>query len=116
MDYEVKDATWARWHSCSLCKQQYHGVVRCALGWACWKTYVGRPETDLERRAAIRQLGNGLSAANRDEEALSVREAELSTERRLGASLPGRRRYAQRSPRGLGDARGRGTDCAARAR
>ena len=32
------------------------------------------------------QLGNGLSVANRDEEALSVREAELSMERRLGAS------------------------------
>jgi hypothetical protein len=31
-------------------------------------------------------LGSGLSHADRDEEALSVREAELSMERRLGAS------------------------------
>ena len=37
---------WTRWFTCSLCEQDYHGVVRCALGWACWKTYVGRPETD----------------------------------------------------------------------
>ena len=35
-----------RWYSCGLCEQDYHGVVRCALGWACWKTYVGRPEGD----------------------------------------------------------------------
>ena len=28
-----------------MCEQEYHGVVACALGWACWKTYVGRPET-----------------------------------------------------------------------
>ena len=35
---------WMRWHTCSLCEQEYHGVVRCALGWACWKTYVDRPE------------------------------------------------------------------------
>ena len=32
---------WTRWHTCSLCEQEYHGVVRCALGWACWKTYLG---------------------------------------------------------------------------
>ena len=37
---------WLRWCVCSLCEQKYHGVVQCALGWACWKTYVGRPETD----------------------------------------------------------------------
>ena len=23
---------WHRWHTCSLCEQQYHGVVSCALG------------------------------------------------------------------------------------
>jgi hypothetical protein len=40
---------FARWHTCSLCEQEYHGVVCCALGWASWKTYVGRPETDWVR-------------------------------------------------------------------
>ena len=71
-----------RWDMCSLCEQRYHGVVACALGWACWKTYVGRPETDACRRGAMAQLANGLAIAD----ALPVREAELSLERRLGAS------------------------------
>ena len=28
---------WARWLKCSLCEQQYHGIVLRALSWACWK-------------------------------------------------------------------------------
>jgi tetratricopeptide (TPR) repeat protein len=75
-----------RWFECSLCEQFYHGVVQCALGWACWKTYVGRPEADGLRCMAMTQLGNGLSAADHEEDALSVQEAELAMERRLGAS------------------------------
>ena len=78
------DERWARWHSCSLCEQGYHGVVACALGCACWKTYLGRPEADATRNFAMGQLGNGLTAAGHYEEALSVREANLSTLRRLG--------------------------------
>ena len=80
------ERTFIRWHTCGLCEQQYHGVVRCALGWACWKTYVGRPETDRARGFAMEQLGTGLYVANRDEEALSVQEATLSIMRRNGAS------------------------------
>ncbi|CAH0377182.1 unnamed protein product [Pelagomonas calceolata] len=80
------NARWRRWASCSLCEQEYHGVVRCALGWACWKTYVGRPETDAPRQIAMNQLGNGLQLANYNEDALSVQEAELAMKRRLGAS------------------------------
>ena len=37
---------WERWAKCGLCEQRYHGVMCCALGWACWKTYVGLPELD----------------------------------------------------------------------
>ena len=77
---------WNRWSMCSLCEQQYHGVVRCALGWACWKTYVGRPETTLARRYAMTELGNGLFKAGNFEDALSVQEAELAMRRRLGDS------------------------------
>jgi tetratricopeptide (TPR) repeat protein len=77
---------FARWETCGLCEQDYHGVVSCALGWACWKTYLGRPETDASRRTAMRQLGNGLNCANLHEDALSVQEAELATKRRLGVS------------------------------
>ena len=81
-----KDSQWHRWFKCSLCEQEYHGVVVCALGWACWKTYVGRPETDSTRLYAMTLLGNGLSAAEHHEDALSVQEAELAMMRRLGAS------------------------------
>jgi len=83
---KVRGEKWARWYSCSLCEQDYHGVVRTALGWACWKTYVGRPERDTARRNAMQQLGNGLHDTTNHEDALSVREATLSMERRLGAS------------------------------
>ncbi len=86
LDAKVRNARWIRWHTCSLCEQQYHGVVRSALGWACWKTYVGRPETDRLRKSAITQLGNGLSAADHDEDALLVYEAQLSMYQRLGES------------------------------
>jgi hypothetical protein len=85
LDLTVLNARWDRWHTCSLCEQHYHGVVYCALGWACWKTYVGRPEGNWARRNAMNQLGNGLDAADHHEDALSVREAELSIMRRTGA-------------------------------
>ena len=86
LDGKALDERWNRWHTCGLCKQQYHGVVWCALGWACWKTYVGRPETDELQGIAMAQLGNGLYAAGHSDEALSVEEANLSMRRRLGGS------------------------------
>ena len=86
LDWKVQYERWDRWDTCSLCKQRYHGVVLCALGWACWKTYLGRPETDGARLNAIRRLGNGLYDADYHEDALSVREANLATLRRLGGS------------------------------
>ena len=75
---------WARWYKCGLCEQDYHGVVQCALGWACWRTYVARPETDWAHGLAMTQLGNGLHDATNHEDALSVRETQLSMRRRLG--------------------------------
>ena len=73
-----------RWHTCGLCEQQYHGVVEHALGWACWKTYLGRPETDQLHGMAMNLLGLGLDDAKYYKYALSVRRAELSMKRRLG--------------------------------
>ena len=84
LDEKVKQARWGRWHTCGLCEQMYHGVVMHALGWACWKTYLGRPETDQARVLAMSVLGNGLSIAEHHEDALSVKEAQLSMKRRLG--------------------------------
>ena len=83
-----------RWHTCGLCKQGYHGVVSCALGWACWKTYVGRPEEDPFRRVAMTTLGNGLADASQHEDAMSVYKADLSMERILGTSGSGDRLLA----------------------
>ena len=85
LGFEAFRQSFVRLSTCSLCKQDYHGVVACALGWASWKTYVGRPETDAIRCMAMNQLGNGLYATGHYEDALSVREAELSMVRRLGA-------------------------------
>ena len=77
---------WRRWDTCSLCEQTYHGAVACALAWACWKTYLGRPETDLVRGWAMNILGNGLHDAGQFEDSLSVKEAELSMAQRFGDS------------------------------
>ena len=83
---KVLTERWRRWYLCSLCEQHYHGVVRCALGWACWKTYLSRQEVDRCRILAMQQLGNGLGDAGHHEDALVVQEAELAMMRRLGAS------------------------------
>ena len=85
LDLRVKNERWERWAYCGLCEQKYHGFVACALTWACWKTYVGRPETDQVHRAAMNLLGNGLADAKHHEDALVVIGAELSMKRRLGA-------------------------------
>ena len=81
-----EDARWCRWNTCSLCEQSYHGVVECALGWACWETYLGQPEEHWTRGMTMTLLENGLSDAKHYEDALIVREARLSLARRLGAS------------------------------
>ena len=85
---EDYSSRWGRWHTCGLCEQSYHGVVMHALGWACWKTYVGRPDGDsgvMSRMSALRYLGIGLSAGGHHADAVSVQEAELSTLRRIGS-------------------------------
>ena len=86
LDWKEKQLRWDRWHSCSLCEQSCHGVVSCAIGWACWKTYLGRPEGDQLRFISMTQLGNGLYSAGHYADALPVREAQLSMMRRVDAS------------------------------
>ena len=76
---------WARWRTCDLCKQDYHGVVACALGWACWKTYLGREERDPTLGAAMTDLANGLSAANYYGEALNIELSVLAVHQRMGS-------------------------------
>ena len=86
LDDKVLDERWRRWDTCSLCEQDYHGVVRGALAWACWKTYLGRLETNQVRHMAMSILGNGLFKAGHLEDALSVYESRLSLVRRNGKS------------------------------
>ena len=86
LDHDTLGERWTRWYTCGLCEQDYHGIVDCALGWAAWKTYLGRPEEDLARRSAMSRISRGLVAVNHDEGALVVQEAELATARRLDAS------------------------------
>ena len=72
------DARFKRWYTCSLCGQDYHGVVKCALGWACWRTYLGRSEQAAPRRYAMVHLGSALCEGGHDEDASSVCETQLS--------------------------------------
>ena len=84
---ERGNSRWDRWNTCSLCEQNYHGFVACALGWACWKTYVGRPEhLNTIRCCAMGILAHGLGDAGRHEERLQIQQTQFSTQMRLGLS------------------------------
>ena len=78
---------WERWHTCGLCEQKHHGIVYCALGWACWKTYLGRSEDDRCRRCAMTVLGNGLLFTKRAKDALRVFLSLKSLYQRRGAPM-----------------------------
>ena len=56
------------------------------IGWACWKTYVGRPEENFSRIDAMTELGNALETVRNHTDALTVKMAQLSMLRRVGAS------------------------------
>ena len=59
-DDESYAESWHKWTTCGLCKQDYHGVVCAALGWACWKAYVGLPEADDVRHSALSTLSRSI--------------------------------------------------------
>ena len=83
MGDNVKIERWARWYRCGLCEQGHHGLVYCALGWACWKTYLSRPEMDMYKDCAYTALADGLS--NVDEAfKLQVLEAQFAAAKRTG--------------------------------
>ena len=68
---ESREAMWTRWNTCQKCGQQFHGVVRHALGWSCWLTY-RTLEGDELRCRALDELGHGLFAVGRYEDALAA--------------------------------------------
>ena len=88
---EDLNARGSRWHTCRLCGQKIHGEVRCALGWANWRTCVKaaaageRPPAELATRQlfAVQQLGNGMQdLKGNEEEALKMHEIYLDTLKR----------------------------------
>ena len=79
-----RNERFKRWYKCSLCEQRYHGVVHCALGWACWKTSCGRPEADSARLDAISLLGIALSLQIVNDDVVRARGRVVHAMRRLG--------------------------------
>ena len=71
-----------KWWKCFDCGQKFHGAVKLALGWACWKTYLGRPDTAWIRCTSMQILGGALLDSSLGEEALTVFEANLALVRR----------------------------------
>ena len=69
---ESREAMWARWHTCQQCGQQFHGVVRHALGWSCWLSYRALSEGNELQCRALDELGHGLFAVGRYEDALAA--------------------------------------------
>ena len=50
----------AKWWTCFDCGEEFLGHVMIALAWACWKTYLGRPESDGLRSVGLSSLGSAL--------------------------------------------------------
>ena len=91
------NARGSRWHTCRLCGQKIHSEVRCALGWANWRTCVKAaaagelPPAELATRQlfAVQQLGNGMQdLKGNEEEALKMHEIYLDTLKRDFSHYP----------------------------
>ena len=89
-DSEDDDWPSELWDTCGLCEQEHHGLLKCALGWACWNTYGSLPEHRAARRGALTILGNGLLAASYYDEALVAYQCCLVQQRNMGGSVVGR--------------------------
>jgi len=61
---------WIKSAECGLCHQRYHGAVACAMGWACWNTYVSRSEENGLRGYALCAVSVGSHELGRAVEAL----------------------------------------------
>ena len=65
-----------------------YGVVNCALGWAGWKTYVGRPETDKFRMAKCLTEDTNLTESDVKEALAILEDVDRRMRRVLGNSHP----------------------------
>ena len=73
-----------RWWQCRLCEQEFYGAVACALGWACWKTYLVRPETDYLREFAMQILADLLAKGSDVKTRLSILTIILRRRHEIG--------------------------------
>lgn len=69
-------ATLTPWTTCRCCKQEYHGIVKCVLGWACWDANLNAADAEL-RCKAMTEFGIGLMGVDRHEEAFRVLDAAV---------------------------------------
>ena len=67
---------WEKWYACTVCGQEFHGKVKLAMAWECWKTYV-RLDVEFARVQAMNLLGGALRNDRQGELALSVFQAQL---------------------------------------
>ena len=85
------DSDWKKWYACTVCSQYFHGKVKLAMGWECWKTYV-RLDAQHVRVYAMTKLGNGLQANGQAEGSPSPHfkqkpKRNLSRERPLNGAI-----------------------------
>ena len=95
-DDERYDESWNKWNKCGMCKQHYHGMAINALGWAYWKSYVGLPEADDKRCAALRALSHCIAVDDRDgASAICIHQANIDSVRRFMPDEEGLLLHAQ---------------------
>ena len=86
---------WARWYSCKVCDQEYSGPLRCALAWACWRTYLGRRAEDPLRVSALSLLGTGLYQTARELKGVCEKVHGIPAAQNLAISLINAREFAE---------------------
>lgn len=79
LSHRSRQDKWKIWDTCSLCGHRYHGMVHCAMAWACWCTNLSLPERDEMRRVAMNSLAASLAYNDHQEDALPIHEAALDT-------------------------------------
>ena len=95
-DDERYDESWNKWNKCGMCKQHYHGMAINALGWACWKSYVGLPEANDMRHSALRALSHCIAVDDRDgASAICIHQANIDSVRRFMPDEEGLLLHAQ---------------------
>ena len=79
MSRESEQQKWSRWTICRLCHQPIRGKVKCAIGWACWRTYAdgyilenGQWKCQINTFQALTAVGHGLQDTGRNAEALTI--------------------------------------------